>query len=1083
MKEKLGVMLDKLKSDLNLNGSINKPLPDKVESRCPFIQSESEVKLTNFVTGKKISDSLHTRSKPITCSSSSCKGALMSGQSSVTVCDSKKDILKEALQFQEEYFASLKNTSPEDFRLRVKEIEEEIYEKGTYTLTSDELSFGAKLAWRNASRCIGRIQWSKLELFDRRDVTSTREMYSALCTHLEYATNGGNIRSAITLFPPRVEGREDFRVWNPQLINYAGYLQPDGSVIGDPGRVQLTRICQRLGWRGKGGRFDILPWVVSAPNEGVKYYEVPEELILMVKLEHPKYKWFEELDIKWYAVPAVADMMLDIGGIQFTAAPFNGWYMATEIGARNLCDPYRFNMMEEVAEKLGLDTRTPTTLWKDMALLETTLAVLYSFQKNKVTIVDHHTAAETFMKHMETEQKLRGGCPADWVWIVPPISGSATPVFHQEMITYNLKPSYEYQEKAWVTYKWPVNDKVKLKFRFRSVAKAVQICIRMINKVKSSRTQATILYATETGKSETFAKKLGQMLQASFNTQVICMEDYDFEKISSEQFVAFVSSTFGSGEPPDNGKTFWKALYGLKAKGHKLQNLRYAVFALGSSQYPHFCQFGKDLDKCLSEIGAKRLMPVEMGDELGGQEHVFKEWLPKAYKASCEDFGIPIDEEMMLESINSSTWKPGQFRMIPIKNKVNVLSGLSQIHTKQVFTAKMLTKMNLQSESSDRKTLLIKLDVQNNSILAYEPGDHIAIFPTNPASVVDPILEQLDCDVDSIFKTEHLKGGEWKRFTRLPAASLKILLRHYLDVTTPPTCSFLRLLSELASNKWDKFRLKRLSEVHDDYEAWKSHRHPNLAEVLEEFPSIKLDPTILVSELPLLQPRYYSISSSRLATPHEVHVTCALVSFRTQDDKGPLKHGVCTSFLDKAHDVEIPFYIRHAPRFRLPDIPSEPFIMVGAGSGIAPFRSFWLERDAMKHKSMDNHSNTTFGKMYLFFGCRQSTVDNLCSEEIATLVEKGVITKVFYAFSREPGQDKEYVQHKLEAEPQIVLDVLENDGHIYVCGDAVMAADVRATINKILEHSDKIHSLDDLLETGKYHEDVFGVLKKKPSIA
>lgn len=157
-------------------------------------------------------------------------------------------------------------------------------------------------------------------------------------------------------------------------------------------------------------------------------------------------------------------MMFDCGGLQFTAAPFNGWYMSTEIGCRNLCDAQRLNMLEvgtqlsnqkhspnsitfiqTIALNMGLDTRTPVTLWKDKALVEANLAVLHSFQQKGVTIVDHHTASESFMKHLENEVRLRNGCPADWVWIVPPLSGSATPVFHQEMALYYLKPSYEYQ--------------------------------------------------------------------------------------------------------------------------------------------------------------------------------------------------------------------------------------------------------------------------------------------------------------------------------------------------------------------------------------------------------------------------------------------------------------------------------------------------------------------------------------------------------------------------------------------------------------------------------------------------------------
>ena len=142
-------------------------------------------------------------------------------------------------------------------------------------------------------------------------------------------------------------------------------------------------------------------------------------------------------------------MIFDCGGLEFTAAPFNGWYTAPEIGARNLTDLSRYNLMKPIAEAFGYDVSNNATLWKDKVLVELTVAVLDSYNRAGVTIYDHHTAAETFMKHMKDEEKFRGGCPADWVWIVPPISGSATPVFHQEMLSYHLRPSYEYQPDAW----------------------------------------------------------------------------------------------------------------------------------------------------------------------------------------------------------------------------------------------------------------------------------------------------------------------------------------------------------------------------------------------------------------------------------------------------------------------------------------------------------------------------------------------------------------------------------------------------------------------------------------------------------
>lgn len=1002
----------------------------------------------------------------------------MSGQTSAPGFRTKEEVLAEAYEFQQQYHASIKTSTNEDVKNRLNEIKQEITDSGTYSMTYDEITFGAKTAWRNASRCIGRIQWNKLEVQDCRHVKTTEEMFQALCKHLERATNEGNIRSTITVFPQKVAGREDFRIWNPQLINFACYLKPDGTVIGDPGRLHLTRICQRFGWKGKGGRFDILPWILSAPGEGPKVYEIPQELILLVDLEHPTYECFFDLGLKWYALPAVADMMLDVGGISFTAAPFNGWYMATEVGPRNLCDAFRYNLSKEIAEKMGLDTSVLTSLWRDTVLIEVTRAVLYSFQKRKVTVMDHHTAAESFMKHMKTEQKLRGGCPADWVWIVPPISGSSTPVFHQEMIVYNLKPSYEYQESAWVTYKWSKSNTVQLKYSFATLAKVVLASLQMVSKVMRKRVKATILFATETGKSETFAKQLEPVLRASFNTRVMCMEDYEISDLQSESLLVMVASTFGTGEPPDNGKDFWSSLKILRNDNVSLKHIRYAVFALGSSQYSEFCKFGKNLDSCFSEMGAKRIS-LEMGDELHGQEHSFNTWIPDVYHASCEEFNLEAVKDITSE-LNATLWKEELFRCVPTtdKKEKDVLKGLSKLHNKTLFPMTLVSRSKLQANYSERQTLLIRLKTSDTSSLNYSPGDHIAIYPKNPENVVNDVLQRMETSgfkKYDVIQTEYLQDSQWVVYDRLPQASLRTYLSQYLDLTTPPSSRLLSLLSKLATNPWDKFRLKRLSEVSEDYEEWRNFRYPNFAEILLEFPTIQLNPTLLIAELPLLQPRYYSISSSKEVVGDEIHLTVSLVSYRTQDNKGPIHYGVCTSFLNNTNDEDIPCFIRSAPKFHLPEDPRSPILMIGAGSGIAPFRSFWMDRESKITKHTDAH----FGPMYLFYGCRYSAVDNIYAGETANLVKRGVISKVVTAFSREPGCQKKYVQHKLQEESNLVQSLVFNNGHIYVCGDAIMATDVRNTIQNILNDKNCEIKIETLMECGRYHEDVFGILHYK----
>ncbi|KAK3612609.1 hypothetical protein CHS0354_042118 [Potamilus streckersoni] len=425
-------------------------------------------------------DTLQRKALPITgCTPERCVGSLMLTPSNGPsgTFRSKNELFDQAKDFIDQYYTSMKRQNTTAHQKRWMDIITAIENTGTYELTTNELIFGAKTAWRNAPRCIGRIQWSKLQVFDARNITTARGMFEAICNHIKYATNDGNIRSAITVFPPRTSGRSDFRVWNSQLISYAGYKQQDGSVVGDPIKVDFTELCQKLGWKGKNGRFDILPLVLQANGHDPELFEIPPDLVLEVNLKHPKFPWFAELGLKWYSLPAVSNMVFDCGGLEFTACPFNGWYMGTEIGARDLCDPHRYNILEIVANKMELNTRNNSSLWKDQALVEINVAVLYSYQEKGVTIMDHHAAAESFMTHVQNEQRLRGGCPADWVWIVPPMSGSLLPVFHQEMLLYKLKPSFEYQEVPWKTHIWKKDDsetnnvcKPRRKIGFRQLA-------------------------------------------------------------------------------------------------------------------------------------------------------------------------------------------------------------------------------------------------------------------------------------------------------------------------------------------------------------------------------------------------------------------------------------------------------------------------------------------------------------------------------------------------------------------------------------------------------------------------------------
>ncbi|XP_077456811.1 nitric oxide synthase 1 isoform X2 [Stigmatopora argus] len=1114
--------------------SPTKTLLNGSPSKCPRF-----FKIKNWETGSILNDTLHHSSaKMPTCGENLCQGSIMMPNQHTRKPDEarpKEELLTLATDFIDQYYTSIKRYSSKAHMDRLEEVTKEIEISGTYQLKDTELIYGAKHAWRNAARCVGRIQWSKLQVFDARDCTTAHGMYNYICNHIKYATNKGNLRSAITIFPQRTDCNRDYRVWNSQLIRYAGYKQPDGSILGDPANVEFTEICMQLGWKAPKGRFDVLPLLLQANGNDPELFELPEDLVLEVPITHPKYEWFTELDLKWYSLPAVSNMLLEIGGLEFTGCPFSGWYMGTEIGVRDFCDSSRYNILEDVAKKMSLDTRKTSSLWKDQALVEINIAVLHSFQVCKVTIVDHHSATESFMKHMENEYRVRGGCPGDWVWIVPPMSGSITPVFHQEMLNYRLTPSFEYQVDPWHSHVWKGINGTPTKKRaigFKKLAKAVKFSAKLMGAAMAKRVKATILFATETGKSQDYAKTLCEIFKHAFDAKVMSMDEYDVVDLEHETLVLVVTSTFGNGDPPENGEKFGAVMMEMRhpttntedRKTYKvrfnsvssysdtrksssdepeakvnfestgpLANVRFSVFGLGSRAYPHFCAFAHAMDTLFEELGGERILRMGEGDELCGQEESFRTWAKKVFKAACDVFcvGDDVNIEKANDSLisNHRSWKKSKFRLTYTAEAPALTDALNSIHKKRVYGAKMLESQNLQSSKSNRSTIFVRLDTNEHEKLCYHPGDHLGIFAGNHEDLVTALIEKLEDapDLNQIVKVEFLEErntalgviSNWTNASRIPPCTIFQAFQYFLDITTPPTPVLLQQFATLATNDKHKKRLEVLSKGLQEYEQWKWFNTPTLVEVLDEFPSVQMPSTLLLTQLPLLQPRYYSISSSPDVHPGEIHLTVAVVSYRAKDGEGPVHHGVCSSWLNRIEKGDrVPCFVRSAPSFRLPKDHQAPCILVGPGTGIAPFRSFWQQRMFdLQHKGVESRP------MILVFGCRQSEMDHIYKEETIQARNKEVFKELYTAYSREPGKPKKYVQDILREHlsERVYRCLREEGGHIYVCGDVTMAGDVLKTVQQII----KLHgnmSLEDagffiskLRDENRYHEDIFGV--------
>ncbi|MEH0844640.1 nitric oxide synthase oxygenase [Micromonospora sp. CPCC 205711] len=324
---------------------------------------------------------------------------------------------------------------------RLAEVREEIALTGSYRHTRDELVHGAKVAWRQSARCVGRIRWAGLKVRDRRHVATVAGIVRELAAHLAAGDNGGRIQSVMTVFAPDRPGvGPRARIWNDQLVRYCGHRLDDGAVLGDPAQVGMTEAATRLGWRPPPvpGRFDLLPWVIETAHEDPTVVDVPRELVREVALSHPSYPWFADLMLRWHALPVISNMRMRVGGVDYSCAPFNGHYLGDEIGTRNMGDRERYDQLRVVAAALGLDTDQEDTLWREHAVLVINQAVLHSFKVAGVRVSDPHTESELFMKFCEQEERAGRAVHGDWSWLNGSVGWAALHAVHHRYYDTNV---------------------------------------------------------------------------------------------------------------------------------------------------------------------------------------------------------------------------------------------------------------------------------------------------------------------------------------------------------------------------------------------------------------------------------------------------------------------------------------------------------------------------------------------------------------------------------------------------------------------------------------------------------------------
>ncbi len=295
---------------------------------------------------------------------------------------------------------------------RLADVRAAIAETGTYRHTTDELAYGARVALRDSGWCTSGVPWRQLKIRDLRGLRNAAAVAAECIAHLRLACANNKIRPLVSIFAPDTPSAPGPRVWNDQLVRYAGHRAGD-TVLGDRRYTGFTDAVCRMGWQppAQPGRFDRLPIVVETAHEGPVLFGVPADAAVEVRLHHPDLPWLHEWELRWPAVPVLGNMTLTIGGVRYPAAPVNSWHIGTDIGTRALADEAAYGVARQVAERLGLDTSTERTLWRDRATVELNRAVLHSFDRAGITITDHHAEAQHRLAWLRSRQRAHAYRP------------------------------------------------------------------------------------------------------------------------------------------------------------------------------------------------------------------------------------------------------------------------------------------------------------------------------------------------------------------------------------------------------------------------------------------------------------------------------------------------------------------------------------------------------------------------------------------------------------------------------------------------------------------------------------------------
>lgn len=519
-------------------------------------------------------------------------------------------------------------------------------------------------------------------------------------------------------------------------------------------------------------------------------------------------------------------------------------------------------------------------------------------------------------------------------------------------------------------------------------------------KPQSIEDELVIIYGTESGNAESLADQSSEKAKRlGFKTKVLNMADLTLEQFEKFKNFLIIVSTWGEGDPPESATGFYEQFMSNNAPS--MNNKNFSVLALGDTSYEHFCKIGKDFDLRLEKLGANRI----------------------SKRVDCDvDF-----EDSYNEWSNKTLDKFSKLLQKTNKERTEIISELPKKQPvkytrKNPLKSFLKERINLNGFGSSKETIHLEFDLTDSN-LTYEVGDSLAIQPINSDRLVDALLDKTQFNPNEYVS---IKGESY---------TLKNALKSQLDITTL-SIPFLNRYNAIANDK----SLETLLNNEDKNPIQEYINGRDILDSLTDFPANDLNSQAFVDLLRKLPPRLYSIASSQKAHPDSVHLTVGVVRYKAHQRE---REGVCSTFLAERikMNTSADVFVTPNKNFKLPDNPNTPIIMVGPGTGIAPFRAFIQERKATGAK----------GKNWLFFGDQHFLSDFLYQSEWQSYQKEGILSKIDLAFSRDQ-KEKVYVQDKMKENAEDLFKWLESGAYFYVCGDASkMAKDVDSTLHEIIK--------------------------------